>query len=155
MEDREVLARCGGVEQVRVPGQRADAELAVVFFYEGEFGQAVDVDQYAGLGQPQLHHRDEAVAAGQHAVVRPAQQRQRMLDAGRALILDMGRHLHSKQIKASLIRGRVRQVAIFRQFWSSSRPKGVLGGEPASAEVSRYRTSSTRSVNFHPSGVRW
>ena len=30
MEDREVLARCGGVEQVRVPGQRADAELAAV-----------------------------------------------------------------------------------------------------------------------------
>ena len=28
-------------------------------------------------------------------------------------------------------------------------------GEPASAEVSRYLTSSTRSANFQPSGVRW
>jgi len=53
----------------------------------GEFGQAVDVDEHAGLGQPQLHHRDQAVAAGQDAVVRTAQQRQRVLDAGRPLVL--------------------------------------------------------------------
>src|SRR5207253_7205408 len=91
------------VEQVGVPGQRADAELAAEFFDVGEFGQAVDVDQYAGLGQPQLHHRDEAVAAGQHAVVRPAQQRQRVLDAAGALVLDVRRDLHIQQIKPSLI----------------------------------------------------
>ena len=57
----------GRVEQVRVPGQRADAQLAAVAPDVGEFGQAVDVDEHPGLGQPQLHHRDEAVAARQHA----------------------------------------------------------------------------------------
>ena len=72
-----------------MPGQRADAQLAAGLLDVGELGQAVDVDEHAGLGQPQLHHRDEAVAAGQDTVVRPAQQRQRMLDAGRALVLDV------------------------------------------------------------------
>src|ERR687887_247125 len=33
-------------------------------------------------------------------------------------------------------------------------PSAAWGREPESGVVSRYRTSSTRSVNFQPSGVR-
>ena len=34
-----------------------------------EFGNAAEIDQIGGRGEPQLHHRDEAVAAGQRAAV--------------------------------------------------------------------------------------
>ena len=99
VEDREVLAGEGRVEQVRVPGQGADAQLVAVEPDEGELGQAVDVDEHLGLGQPQLHHRDQAVAAGHDPGLRPAQQRQRVLDAGRPLVLDVRRNLHVSIIR--------------------------------------------------------
>jgi hypothetical protein len=94
VEDREILACHGRIEQVGVPGQGTDAQLVAVQPDVGQLGQPVDVDQHLGLGQPQLHHRDQAVAARQHAGLRPAQQRQGMLDAGRPLVFDVRRHLH-------------------------------------------------------------
>ena len=74
VEDREVPARYIRVEQVRVTGQGADAQLVAVERDEGQLGQAVDVDQQLGLGQPQLHHRDQAVPARHDTGLRPAQQ---------------------------------------------------------------------------------
>ena len=94
VEDREKLTRDGRIEQVRVPGQGADAQLAAGQPDEGELGQLVDVDEHFGLGQPQLHHRDDAVAARHDTGVGPAQQRQRMLDAGRPLVFDLRGDLH-------------------------------------------------------------
>ena len=47
-----MLARDGRIEQVRVPGQGADAQLAAVQPDVGELGQPVDVDEHLGLGQP-------------------------------------------------------------------------------------------------------
>ena len=55
-------------------GQGADAQLVAVELDEGQLGQAVDVDQQLGLGQPQLHHRDQAVPARHDAGLRQAQQ---------------------------------------------------------------------------------
>ena len=56
-----------GLQQVDVPGQRADPDLAVLLADVGELGEVVDVDQVLGVGQPQLHHRQQAVAAGDDA----------------------------------------------------------------------------------------
>jgi hypothetical protein len=47
-----------------VPRQRSDANLAALFTDEGELGQIVDVDQMLGIREAQLHHRKQAVAAG-------------------------------------------------------------------------------------------
>ena len=49
---------------VGVPGQRADDEVVAVDADVGELGEVVDVDQRVGSGQPQLHHRQQAVPAG-------------------------------------------------------------------------------------------
>ena len=51
----------------------------------GQPAEPVDVDQRLRLGQPQLHHRDQAVAAREHPGLRaePGQQLQGVLHAGR------------------------------------------------------------------------
>src|SRR5690606_17596815 len=58
--------------------------------------QVVDVDEVLGVRQPQLHHRQQAVAAGDQPglVTEPGQQPDGVLDAGRTLVLDRRRHLH-------------------------------------------------------------
>ena len=53
-----------GLQQVDVAGQRADPDLAALLADVGELGEVVDVDQVLGAGEPQLHHRQQAVAAG-------------------------------------------------------------------------------------------
>ena len=42
-----------------------DADFAGVFFDVGDFRNASDVDQEFGRGQPQFHHRDQAMSAGE------------------------------------------------------------------------------------------
>ena len=61
-EQREVAREQLGAQQVDVAGQRADPDLAVLLADVGELGEVVDVDQVLGRGEPQLHHRQQAVA---------------------------------------------------------------------------------------------
>ena len=95
------IAKCspaaGRVEQLRMPGQRADPQLAAVDPEIGQLAEPVDVDQGLRLRQPQLHHRDQAVPAGQDPRLgaEPAEQGQRVLDAGCLLVLDVRRNLHA------------------------------------------------------------
>jgi hypothetical protein len=56
--------RCLGTDQlagsqVRVPRGRADHELVAVRAHACELGQPADVDQDLGLGEAQLHHRQQ------------------------------------------------------------------------------------------------
>ena len=97
VQDGEMLTGDGGVEQLGVPGHGADPELAVGDLDIRQVGQAVDVDQRLGLGQPELHHRDQAVSPGQDPGLRaePREQRQRVIHAGRLLVLDICRNLHA------------------------------------------------------------
>jgi hypothetical protein len=60
-EDREVLGQQLGLEEVDVPGERADADLGPRVADVRQLGEVVDVDQVLGVGQPQLHHRQQAV----------------------------------------------------------------------------------------------
>ena len=96
VQDREVLAGGCRCEQLRVPGERADLQFAAGDAQVGKLAQPVDVDEGLRLRKPQLHHRDQAVPAGQHPGLgpEPGQQGQRMFDAGRLLVLDLRRDLH-------------------------------------------------------------
>ena len=51
--------------------------------------------RWSGLARPQLHHRQQAVAAGDHARLgaEPAERRDRAVDAGRPLVLEWRRCL--------------------------------------------------------------
>ena len=50
----------------------------------------------SGLGQPELHHRQQAVPAGDDAglLAVPLEQFERVLDAGRPRVLEWCRYLH-------------------------------------------------------------
>ena len=102
VQDGEMLACQRGAEQFRVPGERADPQLALLDPQVAELGEVVDVDQRLGLGQAELHHRDQAVPAGQHPGLRPelGQQRERVADAGRALVLKVRGYLHPCPLSA-------------------------------------------------------
>ena len=65
--DREMLAEQRRREQVTVPRHRADPDLvAVLAGCSSGRSQVVDVDQVLRRGQPQLHHRQQAVPARDH-----------------------------------------------------------------------------------------
>ena len=102
-EDRGPLGQQGRFEQFAVAGHGADADLACGPGGRGDHpdvaelaGQSVDVDQVPRGRQPQLHHRQQRVAAGQDPGLGPelAQQLQRVLDAGCALVFKRCRDLH-------------------------------------------------------------
>jgi hypothetical protein len=71
-----------------VARQRADPELVAVAPDIGELVEVVDVDQVLGRRQSQLHHRDQAVAAGDDPRGRAEldERRDRPVDAGGAFI---------------------------------------------------------------------
>ena len=63
----------------------------------------------SGPGQPQLHHREQAVAAGDEAGLRPVafEQRQGVVDARGALVLDRRGYLHGLPLPSCLPGGTV------------------------------------------------
>ena len=67
------------------------AELAV---------QVVDVDQVLEVGQSELHHRQQAVASGHEPrrITEPVQQPDRLVHAGRSLVLERCRNLHAQPL---------------------------------------------------------
>jgi hypothetical protein len=64
MEDGVVLAQDGRRQQLCVAGHPADGDRVAVHAYVRQVGQVVDVDEDLGPRQAQLHHRQQAVAAG-------------------------------------------------------------------------------------------
>ena len=83
-------------------GEGADPDLTVLFADVGELGEVVDVDQVLGLRQPQLHHRQEAVAARDDAGLgpEPVERGDGALDARRALVLEWRRSLQTRSLSA-------------------------------------------------------
>ena len=63
-------------------GHGADADRAFVPGDAAETGDAAQVDETLGRGQPQLHHGDEAHAAGEYLGVAFGEKSQRFLHAG-------------------------------------------------------------------------
>ena len=62
----------------------------------GEVGEVVDVDEHLGPGQAQLHHRQQAVAAGDEPGLGAValEQREGVVDAGGPLVLERCGYLH-------------------------------------------------------------
>ena len=71
-EERQVLGEQLGLQQLDVAGQRPDPDLAALLADVGELREVVDVDQVLGVGQPELHHRQQAVAARDDARLGPS-----------------------------------------------------------------------------------
>jgi hypothetical protein len=75
-EERRVLSQRLGRLQVGVPRERADGDGAAVDPHVRQVLQAADVDEDGRRRQPQLHEREQRVAAGEElGVVAVAVQR--------------------------------------------------------------------------------
>ena len=86
-----------GLQQLAVPGQRADPDPVRLDGDVAQLGvQVVDVDQVLHVGQPQLHHRQQAVPAGDQPgrAAQPVQQPDRLIDAAGSLVLERCGYLH-------------------------------------------------------------
>ena len=94
-EDREPLQQQLGLEQLDVAGERADRDLVALLADVLQLREVVDVDQPRRLREPQLHHRQQAVAAGDDPrVLVRFQRRDRALQARRPLVLKRCWGLH-------------------------------------------------------------
>jgi hypothetical protein len=96
VHDREEPPDQVGLQERRVPGERTDAEHVGLLGDVPQLGDVVDVDQPLGPGEPQLHHRQQAVPAGDDAGLGAVafEQFEHVADAGRADVVERGRYLH-------------------------------------------------------------
>ena len=85
-QQRDGLGQQRGVLQVAVPGQRADRDVPGRVADVAQLAQPGHIDEHLGLGQPQLHQRQQRVAAGQELglVAVLGGQRQRLVHRGGA-----------------------------------------------------------------------
>src|SRR5439155_9733754 len=82
----------------------ADAYLAVADGDVAERGDAAYVNERAGLGEAELHERQERVAAGEHLrVLRAAERLHRLLDRRRSLVVEVERDHRRTSFAASCI----------------------------------------------------
>jgi hypothetical protein len=63
-EQRHLTSEQFGVLDVVVPGQSADRHVRAAVGDVGQVTQATQVDDHLGGGQPQLHQRQQGMAAG-------------------------------------------------------------------------------------------
>jgi hypothetical protein len=81
-----------------VTSERPDRDLVALLADVGEIAlEVVDVDEVLGRSQPQLHHRQQAVAARDDPRLwaETLQQRDGVVDARRALVFERCRNLHA------------------------------------------------------------
>src|SRR5829696_1713089 len=89
-EDRETQREQIRLQEVDVTRQRPDPHLAALLPDVGELGEVVDVDQVLRVRQPELHHRQQAVTAGDDSRLRtePLERLDGAVNAGRTLVLE-------------------------------------------------------------------
>ena len=97
-EYRVVLGQQRRVEELGVAGHRPDGDGRAVETDVGQVGQVVDVDQHLGPGEPQLHHRQQAVAAGDEPGLRSVafQQGERVVNGAGTLVVERRGCLHGE-----------------------------------------------------------
>ena len=84
-----------GLEQLDVAGERADRDLVALLADVLQLREVVDVDQPRRLREPQLHHRQQRVPAGDDPrVLVLAQRGERAVQARRPLVLKRCWGLH-------------------------------------------------------------
>ncbi|MDO8431464.1 MAG: hypothetical protein Q7S58_03545 [Candidatus Binatus sp.] len=71
-------------------GQAADHNPAAFLLNLGQAGDGADIDEIRRLRQPQFHHRDKTVTAGEQLgiVAELREHRERILDGGGAVIFE-------------------------------------------------------------------
>jgi hypothetical protein len=96
VDDREQPTDDVGGEQGGVPGERADPQPVVLLGDVPQLGDVVDVDDPLRPGQPQLHHGQQAVPAGDDAGLGTVafEQFEHVADARGADVVERSRHLH-------------------------------------------------------------
>src|SRR5918995_1100256 len=89
-EGREARRKQVGLQQLHMARERADAELVVRLADVGELMEIVDVDQMLRVREPELHHRQQAVTAGDDSRLgtEPLKRLDGAVDAGRTLVLE-------------------------------------------------------------------
>lgn len=77
-------------DELVLGGHRADDNFAALETNPFQLGDAGKVDEMGRHGEAQLHHRNEAMAAGDETGVgiQPAKQGDRLRETGRAMILE-------------------------------------------------------------------
>ena len=106
-------------------GERADAHARARPLDAGELLDAADVDQVGRLRQAQLHHRQQAVAAGEQlGVLLRAEQVERLRDARGAVIVESCR-IHLRPSLATARRGAVTAAALIARQTFSGRERHV------------------------------
>jgi hypothetical protein len=109
-EDREVLGRQRGRQEVGVAGHGTDAQLVALDADVGEVAQVVDVDEDFGPGQAQLHHRQQAVPSGDDARLGPVplEQRDGVAETVGPFVLERCGKLHPVPLRRRRVVGRCR-----------------------------------------------
>ena len=89
-----------------------------------QFGQVVDVDDAFGLGDPQPHHRDQAVPAGDQPRLRPVplQQFEGLFDAVRPGVVDGGGCLHARPFCGDRIASGAAMLPLVDQYFGMENP---------------------------------
>ena len=96
-EDGEGCGQLVGFEQLAMAGHRADPERVAVATHVAQLPvKIVDVHEVLEVREPQLHHRQETVAAGDQAGLRPQplEESDGVVDAGGAFVFERRGYLH-------------------------------------------------------------
>src|SRR5258708_17502233 len=135
------------VAKLMVAHQRANRQPVVVVDGDApEIGEAVDVDQVVGPGEPHVEHRGEALAAGNYlGVIAPSRQTlQRRVEGSRRFIRKTA-GLHGAPSPAS-----VRPLALSnRCSRSATRPSPIATPSWCRASLST-RTKTSRPSTLSP-----
>ena len=112
-----------------LPRESADGHAAVVLTHVGEVGEPVDVDDDARMGEPEVQHRDQALAAGQDLRLIPVvmEVREGFVERAGGEIVESGR-LHWIAPQSSRHFGRASLAADLKgHVWYSAAASGVKG----------------------------
>ena len=96
-EDRGCPEKVGRRQHLGVPGHRAQARLRRGDLDVAELAmQVVDVDEVLGIGDPEFHHRQQAVPAGNdhRPFTKAVQETDSVVDTGGAFVLKRIGNLH-------------------------------------------------------------
>src|SRR5215213_3962308 len=107
-EQRVPLPHHRGLQEVPVAGEGPDPQRPLVLPDVAELAvQLVYVYEHLREGQPQLHHRDQAVPPGQKAGLRPVplQEFDCFLDRGGNLVVELRGYLQRRLLSLRLARG--------------------------------------------------
>jgi hypothetical protein len=94
-----------GLFQLRFARERADPEKPMSLTDARQTRDSVDVHDVRGVREPELHQRDEALASREDlgVLAEPDQERRRLADRGRCVIVERGRNHRRGLLQAGIL----------------------------------------------------